>query len=373
MNAIFRIYTSHTIRSIALSLIGIYVPIYLLTLNYPLSKVLWFFIIVHTSALLIGLGIIVPLLKRYGPITVLKCSFPLHVLFLTLLLLLENNPIPLVLIAVLSGAQNMAYWMPLNLLFIKHSNKKDMGSNLGKFFALPKFFGIFGPLISAVMIPFVGFFPVFVVSIFSLGISYIPLLKVPDNTVKVALNFTKAWNRLRKQKTLFILEGLDNVIEESEWFWGIYVYLLIGSLSTPGIIGSLEAVGGAIFTVLVGKYANGHAKKLIPIGAILLLVIMISRIWITDALTAYTITVFASFVMTLFLVSYFTSIYKAIKGEDEEEFIILREIPTTLGRLVMFGGIFLTMDHLNLFFLTPAVFILVLLILYFWKRHLISN
>lgn len=371
MSNIYRIYSSHTIRSVALSFIGIYVPVYLLTLGYSLTEVLWFFIITHTSALIIGFGILVPLLKKFGPITVLKLSFPLHVILLILLLLLENTTIPLVIIAVFNGAQNMAYWMPLNLLFIKHSDQKDMGGNLGKFFALPKFFGIFGPLLSAILIPFTGFIPVFIITLIGLGISYLPLLRVPDHSVKVNLNFQKSWQRLRKQKTLFLLEGLDNVIEESEWFWGIYIYLLIGSLATPGIIGSLEAIGGAIFTIFVGKFANKNAKKIIPFAALLLLIIMIARVFITDAVTAYTLTVIASFAMTLFLVSYFTSIYKTVKGEDEEEFIILREIPTVLGRLVMFGCIFLTINSLQLFFLTPVLFIVLLLILYFWKKKIL--
>ncbi|HRN96159.1 MAG TPA: hypothetical protein PLD54_01795 [Candidatus Levybacteria bacterium] len=371
MSNINRIYSSNTIRSVALSLIGIYIPIYLLTLGYTLSEVIVFFTLTHVCALLIGLFVIVPLLKKYGPITVLKCSFLLQIFFLSLLLILDSTPFPLFFLALINGAQNMAYWMPLNLLFIKNSDKNSMGGNLGKFFALPKFFGIFGPLLSAVLIPLVGFLPVFILAVFGLGVSYIPLLKIPNQSIQIPLNFNNAWKRLRKQKTLFLLEGLDNIIEESEWFWGIYVYLLIGSLSTPGIIGSLEAIGGALFTIFVGKYANKHAKKIIPIGAVLVILIMTLRIFITDTVTAYSITVIASFVMTLFLVSYFTSIYKTVKGEDEEEFIILREIPTVFGRLVVFGGILLTLNYLNLFFLTPVIFTGLLLLLYFWKQKLL--
>lgn len=373
MSSIHRIYFSHTTRSVALSLIGIYVPIYLLTLGYTLTEVIIFFIFTHVSALLIGLFFIVPLLKKYGQITVLKISFPLQILFLSLLLIMENSPIPLLFLALVNGAQNMSYWMPLNLLFIKHSEKEKMGGNLGKFLALPKFFGVFGPLISAILVPFVGFVPVFIMSVIGLGISYIPLLKIQNKSVQVSLNFSNAWKRLRKQKTLFLLEGFDNIIEESEWFWGIYVYILIGSLATPGIVGSLEAIGGALFTIFVGKYANKNAKKIIPIAAILVILIMVFRIFISDSVTAYSITVIASFVITLFLVSYFTSIYKTVKGEDEEEFIILREIPTVCGRLIVFGGILFTLNNLNLFFLTPVIFTCLLLALYFWKRKLLAK
>jgi MFS family permease len=373
MSNIHRIYSAHTFRSVALSLIGIYVPIYLLTLGYSLQEVLLFYVTTHICALIVGFVIVAPLLKRYGPIFVLKLSFPVHVIFLSLLLVLPTSPLPLFLIAFLNGSQNMSYWMPLNVLFLKHSEQEKMGDNLGKFFALPKFFGIAGPLLSALLIPFFGFGWVFIFSIIGLGISYLPLFRVETHSVTIALNFQSSWKRFRKNKTLFILEGLDNIIEESEWFWGIYVYLLIGSLATPGIVGALESIGGAIFTVFVGKYANHHAKKLIPFSAFLLIMIMTVRIFITDSISAFGITLIASFVMTLFLVSYFSSIYKTVKGDDEEEFILLREIPTVLGRLIMFGGIFLTLDHLQLFFVTPIIFTVFLLILYFWKHKYLKG
>lgn len=43
--------------------------------------------------------------------------------------------------------------------------------------------------------------------------------------------------------------------------------------------------------------------------------------------------------MAMFLISYFALILKDVKGEGEEEFMILREIPTILGRLVVFGAV----------------------------------
>ena len=87
-----------------------------------------------------------------------------------------------------------------------------------------------------------------------------------------------------------------------------------------------------------------------------------------EPLHAYFITVVLSFIFTLFIVSYFSTIYKTIKGEGEEEFIILREIPTVLGRLVVFAAIYLTISHLQYFFITPMIFTVILLLFYIWKK-----
>ncbi len=44
MESIKRVYIAHTINTVALSVISIYVPIYLLTLGYPLSQVILFYV-----------------------------------------------------------------------------------------------------------------------------------------------------------------------------------------------------------------------------------------------------------------------------------------------------------------------------------------
>jgi hypothetical protein len=368
MKDIQRVYISHTLNSVALSIIGVYIPAYLLTLHYSLAEVIYYFAVSHVSGLMICFLLYIPLMKHGGLIKLFKLNYPLQILQLFLLFWLQYNKFPLEIAAIAYGAANYAYWIPLNLLFVRHSEHKDMGSNLAKFYALPQLFGIVGPLIGALLIPFMGFWPVFVLTAVGLVFSYLPLNKINHDNFTINLNFSKAVKRISRNKSLFLFEAFDNILEESEWFWAIYVFLIIGSLQTPGIVGSLTAIGGAFFTFAVGKFANKHDKKIIPIAAVFLLGIYVFRIFVADALPAYVLTIIASFIFTLFLVSYFSTIYRTIKNDDEEEFILLREIPTVLGRLVVFGAIFLTIHNLQYFFVAPIIFILLLLGLYYWKQ-----
>jgi hypothetical protein len=373
MKDIQRIYTAHTLNTLALSFISVYVPIYFLTLGYPLSKLIFYYTLVHISGLLFGLFLFVPLMRKIGIINTLKIYYPLQITFLLFLHLLNSQNIPLEVIALLNGASIYSYWLPLNILFLRHSELKEMGSNFAKFFALPKLFGIAGPLIGALLIPLIGFWSVFLITGIGLITSFYPLVKITNTEMLVSLNLKSSFNRMMRNKSLFLFEGFDNILEESEWFWAIYVFLLIGSLSTPGIVGSLEAIGGALFTLLIGKYANKNAKSLIPVAAILLLLISITRIFISVPIHAYLISVGAAFIMTLFLVSYFSTIYKTVKHDKGEEFIILREIPTVLGRLVVFGAIYLSLSNLRFFFFLPIICITLLLILYFWKNKYLAR
>lgn len=368
MKDIQRVYLSHTLNTVALSVIGVYVPAYLLSLGYSLEKVILYFAIAPTFGLLLGLFVYVPLMSKWGLGSVFKLYYPLKILELLILFFLSYQKIPLEILALVYGAANYAYWMPLNLLFIRHSVHDEMANNLAKFYALPQLFGIIGPLIGAVLVPSFGFWPVFILTVIGLVFSYFPLAKVQNTQLTISLNFSKAWTRLSQNKSLFLFEFFDNVLEESHWFWPIYVFIMIGSLATPGIVGSLTAIGGAFFTLFVGKYVNQHDKKIIPITSLLFLCVTALMIAVKQPLHAYILSIFASFIFTLFIVSYFSTIYKTIKGEGEEEFIILREIPTLLGRMVVFGAIYLTIAHLQYFFITPMIFTVILLLFYFLKK-----
>jgi hypothetical protein len=367
---IHRIHVAHTFRGFVLSFISVYVPIYLLTLGYSISSVVFFYALYHLAGLLITFLLINPLIQNWGILKTFKLYYPIEICFYLLLYFLSVFDISIWVIAIFGGAATFFYWVPLNILLVKHSDYDKMGSDLGSFFALPKFFKILGSLISAILIPFFGFWPVFVFVMIGLIISFLPLAEIERSSVRVTLKFKDAWKKIRKRKTLFVLEGFDNILEESEWFWGIYVFLIIGSLSAPGIAGSLEALGGAAFAFAVGRYANKNSLRMVVLGSLGMIMISIFRIFVQNPILAYVITLVASFVMTMFLVSYFSVIYKAVKKDgDEEEFIILREIPTVLGRMVVFVTALLVIFSPNLFFILPIIASIFMLLVFYLRKH----
>ncbi len=364
---IHRIHIAHTLRAIALSVVSIYVPIYLLTLGYSLSEVIIFYMIFHISGLLFTLVIISPLINRYGLIRTLKLYYPIEILFYILLYVLAIYAIPLWVVAVIGGMATFTYWVPLNILLVKHTHYDKMGSDLATFFALPKIFKVVGPLIGAILVPTVGFWSVFVLAMFGLILSFIPLVGIKRSSVSATPQLREAFQKMRKRKKLFILEIFDNILEESEWFWGIYIFLIIGTLSAPGIAGSLSAIGGILFLLFVGKAANKNARMLILTASIFMVIVSILRIFVVVPLSVYVVTLFGSFVMTLFLVPYFSVIYRAVKNKDSEEFIILREIPTVFGRLIVFCVILFTASYPQYFFILPAIVSVVIFSIFLFK------
>ncbi len=363
---IYRVQAAHVLRSVALSFVSVYVPAFLLTHGYSLRETVLFFVAYHGIGLISVFLLVVPMLRKYGMVTTLRWHYPLQMLFLGILLLGNGGSISVWTAAVIGGIANMVYWVPLNILFMRHTDRDALAKDFSMFFALPMIFGLIGPLLGAVLVVSVGFWATFVVAFLGLLISSLPL-RAFENDERVDLHLSEMIPMLRRRKFLFFLEGFDNIVEESEWLWGIIVFLLIGSLTTPGIVGSLESLGGAVFTILVGRYVNKQKSTLgiLFAGIVLLAFVWCARFLISTPLPAYLITIVSSFVMTLFLVSYFAMIYRKVKGDQDAEFIVLREIPTVLGRMVVFGVAILVASDIERFFYLPiaamgVVFIAVL-------------
>ncbi len=370
---IYRVFVSHTIRGIALSCVSIYIPIYFLTRGHSLIEVVGYYALLHLSGLFVALTIIPRLIERFGLIRVFKLNYLFEIAYFALLFLLPHFSISIYGIAVIGGMATFFYWVPLNILLIKNADFDKMGTDLANFFALPKFFSIIGPLIGAALVSFVGFWPTFLIAMLGLVLSYLPLAGISVSEIAVSFNFRQAWQKIKARKLLFFLEGFDNIIEESEWFWGIYVFLIVGSLAVPGIIGSLETIGAVLFTLLIGKRANHSDRNIVLWSAFGLMLISVGRIFVESREAAYAMSIVASFAMTAFLISYFSVIYRAVKGDNEEEFIILREIPTVAGRMVVFGGIIFTATYPEHYFLLPLIATFVLVILFLKKIQTTST
>ena len=361
---IYRIHIAHTIRSIALSFVSIYVPIYLLTLGHSMVDVISFYVIFHGFGLLFTLIVVSPLIQRIGLVRIFQFYYPLEILFYASLYFMQDWHIPFSLVAMIGGMATFTYWVPLNILLVKHADFDKMGTDLAMFFALPKILQVINPLISVGLIYFVGFWPIFIIAILGLILSFIPLHGIKSHESKLSLHWKETFAKIKKRKKLFFLESLDNVIEESHWYWSIYVYIMIGSLAVPGIIGSLSSIGGILFLFIIGKRVNKNPHKLIIIAALCVIVVSVGRIFSHGQIMAYVLTLAGAFSMTFFLVPYFGYIYRSIKDRNEEEFIILREVPTVIGRMIVFGCIILTIDHPQYFFILPIIVALILLVIF---------
>ncbi len=358
------IYSAHMIEGFASSMIGVFVPIYLLALGYSLSTVLIFYII-HQIFLAITFLITGYLTARFGYKLPLILRYPFLFAYLLLLLYLDSFPASLYLIAILGGIQSALYWTPLNILFAKNAKPKTMGASIGKLFALPQLSGLVGPLLAGVIIFTLGFKVLFSLALILFIFSIIPLLRSKNIKSDFKFEFSKGIKFFKKYPKFILTEIFDNIGGETEGIiWPIFIYLSLANVIAVGMLSTFIALGAILFTLMVGHMTDKYDKRVfIRIGVFSVLAIWLVRYLSNNEIIYFATTVLVGFSLPLILVPYTAIIFNQAKKSLVDEFFVIKELPTAIGRIVIFCLALFLVGNLKLLFPIAGAAYLMFLIL----------
>lgn len=354
-----------SLNSFAMAFVAVFIPIYLLKLGYSFQMVMvW--MIIHHSFLLISVFISIYVSNRIGLVHSLHVRFILLLTYFSLLLFgLKDIPILFYIIPILTGAEAAFYWMPLNILFIRNTEKETMGKSMSKFFVIPKVLSMFSPIIGAFIADRFGFLTLFGFAMILLLFISIPVLSLQSEKTNFIFSWEKVREIFKKNKQYFIPEIIDNLAEDAMVLWTIFIYLTLASTLQVGIISTITSIAAVFFTITIGKLTdNWNKHKLLKIGAV-----FVSLVWFINFAVGeffpnqwlfYAATIFATLSLKTFLVPYSSLMYNQAR-KDDAQFIVLREIPTVLGRIILFLLAILLHNQLPILFLLIGV-----IFIYFW-------
>jgi MFS family permease len=348
------IYIMNSVQAFGSSLIGIFVPIYLLNLGYPLTQIFFFFILQYIIVVIASF-LAAHFSNRYGLEKTLSFRFPFLFIFLVMLLLLENYNIPLWLIALIGGLETSLYFTPLHILFARNVEAKKVGESLGRYFAIPKLLGVVGPIIGGVIAYFFGFKFLFLLAIIIFLLSIIPYLNVKQTKTNFIFNVFDIVKLYKKYPKYFWAEVIDNIGEEVDGIiWPIFIFLFVGSVVSVGTVGTLVGLGSFAFTLFIGKAADKYDKKyILKCAAVSFFLIWLFRYFISNEFLFYFSTLISGFTMTMFVIPFTALIYNTAKENNKnkvEEFIVFREIPVAIGRIIIFSLALLFVYNIKLLF-----------------------
>lgn len=346
----------HSITGLASSLVGIFIPAYLITLGYAPANVFLYFLVHAISILLFFLGAAL-LAERVGVRILVIASFPFTLGYITLLYLLHTTSIPLPLVASVQGAGIGLYWFALHSFFATHTNEETIGASVGKLFGFPQIVGLFGPLIGGVIAFHYGFPALIVLGGGIFLISSIPLLWIPELRIQSRLNFVTFISLFQKFKRYTFVEFFENVRQELEVIvWPLFIFLLFQNALSVGYVGTLAAVGSIIFTLAIGRYTDRiNPKIFMRIGASLMAGIWLIRfIWPDIPLLLYISTIIAGLLACFIEVPFTSYVYGSAKRTNITEFIVYREFFVTLARVVIYGTALLAVTNITDLFLVGA-------------------
>jgi len=352
------IFLMHSIDGFAGSLIGIFIPIYLLTLGYSVKQVFIFYII--TYAALTGFFFLAGYCaSRWGLKRTILLRFPCLLFYLVALYYLPTKALPLSLLALVNAFNMAFYWFALHIIFTHASEHGEIGNNVGKLFALPKLAGTFAPLLGGFMAVSFGFGFILLLAIILYLVSAIPLLYTDELKQAIDFNLGKAIKIFRRHPRYFVGEMFNtgtSVVESV--IWPVFIYLSFKDILSIGALGTLLGIGGILFTLFIGRSSDKTDKRfLLRLGALLMIAVWSMRYFGQNEILFYILTILAGFFSILITVPFASIGYGSAKKDEDgtSEFIITREVAVNIGRVIIFSVAILMVNNIKFSFLLSGL------------------
>ncbi len=330
-----QLYLNVLLKQLAKGLVGVFIPLYLIDLNYSFNEVLLFFAVLFGTV-----GLLSPLAMRWGSRLGMKHIIlyrtPLAILyFLGLQLGIPKYPSLLCWVAGIGGLQLAMYWMPMHSLFTRSSHPGKRGREVGLFESLMHFAGLVGPVIGGVIIVLSGYSLLFTITIIIIAISAIPLLFTPDIKPSLDISYKRMFSKEHTRFTAgFFAEGITMAV--SMVVWPLFIYAMVESVLSVGFVATLTELGIVIFTLYIGKLSDVMKKeRILNLGGVLFSITWVARYWATTAVKIFSIGFLDGFIRVMINVPFRAVFYDKAIEENPEEFVLFREISLTISRVAV--------------------------------------
>ncbi len=327
-------YVSLTLRFFALSLVVLFIPLYLYQeLGYTLNETLSFFIFYPVIFACMS-PLAAKFASRFGVKHSVLFSMPFYIVFLILLHLLPKIKTPLMVLGLLVGFSLAFYWMGMHLVFHHASTRETRGATFGKRSAYKILATTLGPLLGGFLISQYGFGVVFILSSVLLFFSALILLLSEDNKVRYDFSLRRIVNKDHWKNSLFFISRGTEIVA-LDLVWPLLVFFILGGYVSLGAVGSLLAATSAIVVFLVGKFSDHVEKRKI----LRYITGFESLSWVLRSLVQTTTHVFG--------VTIFAAITSGIRAspmgameydkadDDVVGYFVSREVFISLGRILM--------------------------------------
>jgi MFS transporter, YQGE family, putative transporter len=329
------IYISGALRDLALSMAGIFVPIYLFVdLKYPFLKVVLFFLIYALSLALSSL-LAAKFTAKYGIKHGILISMFTMVVYIILLATLPYHNL-YILTALIWGASVSFYWVSFHADFAKSSDRRYRGQEVSIWF-ITSYFGILlGPILGSVIIVYLGFITLFVIVSLILLLSTLPLFLSSEIYEPVKFSYKYLFNKSHLKETYFyLIYGMRIMV--GQLALPLFIFLLLGKYISLGAIASFATLGAMITGYFVGKFSKTEKsdKIILKYGSLFHSLGWFFILFVKTFVQIAIVNVYLAISFIFIDIPHYASMYtKARKEKNMMEYIVYRELTIGFGRVL---------------------------------------
>jgi len=344
------LYISVAIRAFAISLIGVFIPIYLYQLGYSFQSIFIFF----AFYALYNLIFMIPAAKiscRIGLKHSILVSMPFLIIFFLLLFSIEKFNWSLYFITFFGGVHSALFWFSFHTDFSRFSEKKKRGSQVGFSKIVVSVFSAVAPLLGGLILYYFSFKILFIIVAFLLFISTYPLFLSKE--VHEPLNISlKDFFKGQKIKNIvaYIGSGMETRIGSVIWPLFIFIFILqegyvsLGTLSSVGLFFTIAA------TFTISKVSDLNLKFFLKVGSLLTAIIWLIKSFVKTPLQLFVIEGFYGISLASLNVPFDAINYNKANRSQRARIILEREIYIKIGAItIMFLAAIFTEQLTNIF------------------------
>ena len=336
------LYLSMSLRSLAMSMSGIFIPIFLFHLNYKIWQILFYFFCVFITQYIFAIPA-AKIVGKIGPKHTILISYLLQTITLLGLIYLKTFSFFFVPSAILLGLANVCFFTSYHIDFSKVKHQNTGGSELGLAYVSERFGAFIGPILGG-LIAFI-FAPkyIFIFSIVILLLAAVPLFSTKEPTrLNQELHYGDFNLASIKQNiAAYSFFTVETAVSMIIWpmFLGIFIlgdspYLKLGGILSASII--ISFVAAKFYGKLID---NSHGRNVLRFGAIFNSALHFVRVFVSGFFSALAINFVNEVVTPAYRMAMFKGMYTQADNFPGHRivYISIMEVFSSLSRALFFG------------------------------------
>jgi len=363
------------IRSLAISLVGIFEPIYLYQTGYSIKFIILFYVAAY-----VGFFVAAPLggriCRRYGYEHSILYSSPFLVLYyLSLFAMVYHVGFAAVSIVALV-LYKMFYWPGYHANLATWMKDGERGREVSSTIAIEAVVTSFAPAIGGLIITFAGFGTLFVLVSVLIMVANIPLLLTPESFEKRNYSYGGALKRVFQLRLLPKFLSYFGYAEQiiAMVIWPIFIVIVLPSVLTVGALVSAARLVNVLVTMYVGRLADdGDSRHVLASGVVFTAGSWLFRIFAATGLGIFLTDSYYRVAKSMVVVPHLSLLYSHAyhEGNIMDE-VVFREMAISTGIVV---GLLTSLLMLALFPANPwtPIFICAALFSLFYLLMIVTN
>lgn len=352
------IYWFMVFRSIALSLVTIFVPIYLYKSNFGISNIFLYSVSLYFFEFIFELPA-ARFLKVKGPKHAMILSLPFMTLHLWQLFTLSQYGWSPVMLAIPLSISLAFFWEGYHYDFSRSKHRKNATKDVSKIFMALTVIGATAPLVGGLLATYLGmnWLLAIVITLFTAGSSI--LFRTKDT------NFHRGKLDLRKvnlgtiDRHVVSYAGVGWQTASVAQIWPLFLFFIVSSYSGVGLITSLTLLVGIGVTYWISKRADkGKRIGYLRAGSAMSTVIGLLQIFVETVFQAFAINISRVVAECVMKPPFDSEYYLHADEESRSEYIYVMESAVDIARMVFYVILYI----LSLSFELPVVLIVGLLL-----------